>query len=99
MNPEVLTNLSLKIKLELKPHFAADTVVECAEIRAVEIVLHISRIEVIGQVEKLDPCPQFIFFAAKSDFEVLKNLHICRKEVRKTIFRISSADKVLALVN
>ena len=70
--------IRLKSEYKLSPEGAVRSVEAVAEARAVHIVLHVARIEMVEDVENSHTHFEFPFFAAKRNSQFLKSLNIQR---------------------
>src|SRR5215471_853917 len=83
---------------KLQRKHSPDAVVESAKVGAVQIVLDVARIEVIGNVEDLESTPNPVFVQFLGQREGLSHLQVERCEIRVT-FAVPRADKVSVLID
>src|SRR5882672_1041100 len=86
-----------KVQLKLPAHRRAQTVVELPQFQTAGIVLHIARIEVIGNVENDNTGPGPL--VEDRNLEALQDRSIQREEGRKATGLIAGADKLKSFVD
>ncbi len=85
-------------KFEFQPHTASGAVVERPELLGRDIVLHVTRIPVIGDVEDRESGPTSVLFAAKRNPESFGNQQVQRQQSWKASTLITWTNKILLLV-
>src|SRR6185369_16544684 len=86
-------------KLKLQSNASIGAVEERAELRGVDIVLHVARVPVVRDVEERHARAAFVFLAAKRNRESLGHEQIQRHQLRKTAAVITWTNEVLLLVD
>ena len=89
---------SLEPKNKLPSESAIGPIEEFSEAVTVQVVLHVSRIEMIEQVEHSQPNFHRVLFTAQGQSEFLQHLNIGRIEAPEALV-ITWADKVAPLVH
>src|SRR3954469_257243 len=89
---------SILHELKLQPHAHAGTVVEAAKLRARDIVLHVARIEMVGDVEEGNARTAVIFLALERNRQALHDQHVECENMRVAASAVSSAYKILLLI-
>src|SRR6266850_3868876 len=78
---------------------ATDTVRKIAEVVACQVILEVSRIEVICHIEHLKSQMRSVLVEATWEIDSLQHLHIKRNECRKATGTISWADEVAIFID
>lgn len=84
----------LKIKIEFGFDRRAQRIVKLSVIRAGDIILHITRIEMIGEIKQRDSDANAFVFENKRNLKPFRHLQIKRNIKRKTSRLICRADVI-----
>ncbi len=87
-----------EVHLKLHAKRSGNAVIESAQLRAGDVVLHIARVEVIGDVKYLHSDSRRVLFASERHGEAFRHLHIEREEIREAPRRVALANKILVLI-
>src|ERR1041385_3609721 len=89
---------SILHELELQTHADARAIVEPAELGTRNVVLHVARIEMVGDVEEGYAGAAVILLALEWNRQPFHHQHIERQHVWVTAARIARAHEILLLV-
>src|SRR6266496_797014 len=85
-------------ELKLRPKAAPGAVVESTKLWAREVVLHITRVPVVGDVEDRQPHSSLVLLLAEGNLQPLGHKQIKCRQLRKASTTISWTNVVLLLI-
>ncbi len=85
-------------KLKLSSEAPVRTVVKRSKLRAVEVVLHVARVPVVGNIENGNTHPALVLLSAERDLDSFRHQQIERHQPGEASAVVARSDEVLILI-